>query len=123
MPSPHTSTSAPAQRKYSITALAPIARKHNSLMKTKILLATLLALALWTAGYAQTLDPSSVAVLRRVDKAKLDQFFDRLAEKLRRSLFQPRRARESYDYQRRRNAFLSTAGRVIGGSPRSDGRG
>src|SRR5438094_5784572 len=50
-------------------------------MKTKILLATLLALALWTAGYAQTLDPSSVAVLRRVDKAKLDQFFDRLAQK------------------------------------------
>jgi CubicO group peptidase (beta-lactamase class C family) len=39
-------------------------------MKTKILLTTLLALALWNAGYAQTLD-----------KAKLDQFFDRLAEK------------------------------------------
>ena len=39
-------------------------------MKTKILFATLLTLALSTAGYAQTLD-----------KAKLDQFFDRLAEK------------------------------------------
>jgi len=39
-------------------------------MKTKILLATLLTLALVTAGYAQT-----------PDKAKLDQFFDRLAEK------------------------------------------
>jgi D-alanyl-D-alanine carboxypeptidase len=40
------------------------------LMKIKILFATLLTLALFTAGYAQTLD-----------KAKLDQFFDRLAEK------------------------------------------
>jgi D-alanyl-D-alanine carboxypeptidase len=39
-------------------------------MKTKILFATLLTLASFTAGYAQTLD-----------KAKLDQFFDRLAEK------------------------------------------
>ena len=39
-------------------------------MKTKVLFATLLTLALSTAGYAQTLD-----------KAKLDQFFDRLAEK------------------------------------------
>ena len=39
-------------------------------MKTKILFATLLTLALFTAGHAQTLD-----------KAKLDQFFDRLAEK------------------------------------------
>ena len=39
-------------------------------MKTKKLFATLLTLALFTAGYAQTLD-----------KAKLDQFFDRLAEK------------------------------------------
>ena len=39
-------------------------------MKIKIFLAGLLALALFTAGYAQTLD-----------KAKLDQFFDRLAEK------------------------------------------
>ena len=39
-------------------------------MKTKILSATLLTLALCTAGYAQTLD-----------KAKLDQFFDRLSEK------------------------------------------
>src|SRR5213593_3513567 len=38
--------------------------------KTKILFATLVTLALFTAGYAQTLD-----------KAKLDQFFDRLAEK------------------------------------------
>ena len=36
----------------------------------KILFATLLTLPLFTAGYAQTLD-----------KAKLDQFFDRLAEK------------------------------------------
>jgi len=39
-------------------------------MKIKILFATLLTLALGAAGYAQTLD-----------KAKLDQFFDRLAEK------------------------------------------
>src|SRR5256712_8131982 len=39
-------------------------------MKIKILLASLLTLALFTAGYAQTLD-----------KAKLDQFFDQLAEK------------------------------------------
>ncbi len=39
-------------------------------MKIKILFATVLTLASFTAGYAQTLD-----------KAKLDQFFDRLAEK------------------------------------------
>ena len=39
-------------------------------MKIKILFATFLTLALFTPGYAQTLD-----------KAKLDQFFDRLAEK------------------------------------------
>ena len=39
-------------------------------MKTKTLFATFLTLALFTPGYAQTLD-----------KAKLDQFFDRLAEK------------------------------------------
>ena len=39
-------------------------------MKIKTLFATLLALAWCTADYAQTLD-----------KAKLDQFFDRLAEK------------------------------------------
>jgi D-alanyl-D-alanine carboxypeptidase len=39
-------------------------------MKIKIFFATLLTLALFTAGYAQT-----------PDKAKLDQFFDRLAEK------------------------------------------
>ncbi|MGI0015116.1 MAG: serine hydrolase domain-containing protein [Nitrososphaera sp.] len=39
-------------------------------MKIKILFATLLTLALFTIGYAQT-----------PDKAKLDQFFDRLAEK------------------------------------------
>ncbi len=39
-------------------------------MKIKILLQILLTLALFTTGYAQTLD-----------KAKLDQFFDRLAEK------------------------------------------
>src|SRR6058998_1433206 len=39
-------------------------------MKTKILFATLLTLTLFTAAHAQTLD-----------KAKLDQFFDRLAEK------------------------------------------
>ena len=38
-------------------------------MKIKILFATLLTLALFTAGYAQTLD-----------KAKLDQFFDRHTE-------------------------------------------
>jgi len=39
-------------------------------MKIKIFFGILLSLALFTAGYAQTLD-----------KAKLDQFFDRLAEK------------------------------------------
>ena len=39
-------------------------------MKIKNLFATLLTLALFTAGYAQA-----------PDKAKLDQFFDRLAEK------------------------------------------
>jgi len=39
-------------------------------MKIKTLFATLLTLALFTAGHSQTLD-----------KAKLDQFFDRLAEK------------------------------------------
>ena len=39
-------------------------------MKIKTLFATLLTLASLTEGYAQTLD-----------KAKLDQFFDRLAEK------------------------------------------
>src|SRR6267378_1348554 len=54
----------------SITVLASVARKQEGFMKTKILFATLLTLALFTAGYAQTLD-----------KAKLDQFFDRLAEK------------------------------------------
>src|SRR6266480_453205 len=70
MQSSYTSSSAPAQRKDSMTAFAPIARKHNSLVKTKILFATLLTLAFFTSGYAQTLD-----------KAKLDQFFDRLAEK------------------------------------------
>ena len=45
-------------------------RQRLNKMKIKILFATLLTLALFTAGYAQTLD-----------KAKLDQFFDRLAEK------------------------------------------
>lgn len=44
--------------------------RNKSLMKTQILFATLLTLALFTAGHAQTLD-----------KAKLDQFLDRLAEK------------------------------------------
>src|SRR2546427_2699988 len=39
-------------------------------MKSKTFFATLLTLAFFIAGYAQTLD-----------KAKLDQFFDRLAEK------------------------------------------
>src|SRR4028119_236080 len=42
------------------------------IMKNKILSATLLSLALFTAGYAQT---------QTLDKAKLDRFFDRLAEK------------------------------------------
>jgi CubicO group peptidase (beta-lactamase class C family) len=42
----------------------------NKKMKMKILYATVLTVALCTASYAQTLD-----------KAKLDQFFDRLAEK------------------------------------------
>ena len=44
--------------------------EDKPLMKTKMLFATLLTLALLTAGYAQTLD-----------KAKLDQLFDRLLEK------------------------------------------
>src|SRR5881398_846464 len=52
MPSPYASTS------------------REAFMKIKILFATFLTLVLFTAGYAQTLD-----------KAKLDQFFDRLAEK------------------------------------------
>src|SRR5262245_28996088 len=43
---------------------------HKSSMKIKMLFTTLLTPVLFTAGYAQTLD-----------KAKLDQFFDRLAEK------------------------------------------
>jgi D-alanyl-D-alanine carboxypeptidase len=42
----------------------------GTLMKVKTLFATILTLALLTVGYPQT-----------VDKAKLDQFFDRLAEK------------------------------------------
>src|SRR5262245_42972549 len=42
----------------------------SATMKIKILFATVLTLALGAAGYAQALD-----------KAKLDQFFDRLAEK------------------------------------------
>src|SRR2546426_7132021 len=44
---------------------------RKTFMKTKkILFATLLTLALFTAGHAETLD-----------KAKLDQLFDRLAQK------------------------------------------
>ena len=45
-------------------------RKVFMTLKARALFATLLTLALFTAGHAQTLD-----------KAKLDQFFDRLAEK------------------------------------------
>ena len=45
-------------------------REVPKTMKTRISFATFLTLALLTAGYAQTLD-----------KAKLDKFFDRLAEK------------------------------------------
>src|SRR5215470_2227231 len=48
----------------------PRARRNQSLMKTEIRFATLLTLVLFTAAHAQTLD-----------KAKLDQFLDRLAEK------------------------------------------
>jgi D-alanyl-D-alanine carboxypeptidase len=44
--------------------------RNKPLMKTKMLFAALLTLALITAGQAQTLD-----------KAKLDQLFDRLLEK------------------------------------------
>ncbi len=44
--------------------------KHTRQIKPKKLFAALLSLALFTTGYAQTLD-----------KAKLDQFFDKLAEK------------------------------------------
>jgi D-alanyl-D-alanine carboxypeptidase len=43
---------------------------ENKTMNTKILLGTIIALALFTTAHAQTLD-----------KTKLDQFFDRLAEK------------------------------------------
>ncbi len=50
--------------------MLPYRGSKKAFLKTKILFATLLTLALFTAGYAQTLD-----------KAKLDQFFDRLAEK------------------------------------------
>src|SRR6266540_1349956 len=50
--------------------LASVAWRNKPLMKTKMLFATLLTLVLCTAGYAQTLD-----------KAKLDQLFDRLLEK------------------------------------------
>ncbi len=45
-------------------------KRGTKYMKMKILFAILMTMALFTAGYAQTLD-----------KAKLDQFFDRLAEK------------------------------------------
>ena len=45
-------------------------KRGTKYMKTKVLFATLLTLALFTAGYAQ-----------KLDKAKLDRFFDRLAEK------------------------------------------
>src|SRR5262245_53293192 len=53
-----------------IIRLASVAWRNKPLMKTKMLLATLLTLVSVTAGYAQTLD-----------KAKLDQLFDRLLEK------------------------------------------
>lgn len=53
-----------------IIRLASVAWSNTPLMKTKMLFATLLTLVLVTAGYAQTLD-----------KAKLDQLFDRLLEK------------------------------------------
>ena len=56
-------------------------------MNIKILFATLLTLALFTAAYAQTLD-----------KAKLDQFFDRLAEK--------NKAMGSLDHRQRRQGSL-----------------
>jgi hypothetical protein len=48
----------------------PRHKKRRAFMKTKILFATLLMLALFTR-----------ATHRRWHKAKLDQFFDRLAEK------------------------------------------
>src|SRR5947207_338565 len=53
-----------------IIRLASVAWRNKPLMKTKMLFATLLTLVLVTAAYAQTLD-----------KAKLDQLFDRLLEK------------------------------------------
>src|SRR6267378_1292718 len=53
-----------------IIGLASVAWRNKPLMKTKMLFATLLTLVLVTAGHAQTLD-----------KAKLDQLFDRLLEK------------------------------------------
>src|SRR5438128_2079722 len=53
-----------------ILRLVSVARRHKSLMKAKLLFAAFLTLALFTAAYAQTLD-----------KAKLDQLFDRLLEK------------------------------------------
>jgi D-alanyl-D-alanine carboxypeptidase len=45
-------------------------KRGTKYMKIRVLFATLLTLAVFTAGYTQTLD-----------KARLDQFFDRLAEK------------------------------------------
>src|SRR6266581_8636441 len=56
--------------RFIIIHLASVARRNKPLMKTKMLFATLLTLVLVTAGHAQTLD-----------KAKLDQLFDRLLEK------------------------------------------
>jgi len=53
-----------------IIRLASVAWRNKPLMKTTMLFAALLTLVLVTAGYAQTLD-----------KAKLDELFDRLLEK------------------------------------------
>src|SRR3954453_12860278 len=53
-----------------IIRLTAVAWRNKLLMKPKMLFAILLTPVLVTAGYAQTLD-----------KAKLDQLFDRLLEK------------------------------------------
>src|SRR5262249_8861544 len=67
---PHTHSHRRRKRDHSKTVLASLARTGKAFMKIKLLIPTLLTLALFTAGYSQTLD-----------KAKLDQFFDRLDEK------------------------------------------
>src|SRR5882724_11103338 len=63
------SRSSLARRIKSLPAEGHRHKKRRAFMKIKILFVTFLTLALFTPGDAQ-----------RLDKAKLDQFFDRLAE-------------------------------------------